>query len=309
MKSPVHLNALRAFEASARHGSFSGAAEELHVTAAAVGQLVRTLEEWLGAPLFNRAITGRSRLIATETALRALPDIKAGLDRLSLGLETLKVGGIRATLTVTVSPAFAAKWLLPRIHRFQARSPDMDVRLDTNLKLSDFVAQGIDVGVRYGAGDWPGLAAEKLMDEEVYPVCSPDLAKGFGSPRDLLGETLIHDLSVDRHAGFITWDQWLARAGAADVSASKRGLHINNSAAVLQAAMEGQGVALARSIMARDDIASGRLVRLFPGNTLPSSLSYYVVYRPESAALPRLLAFRDWLFEEASANVVDEREE
>ncbi|MBR0859166.1 transcriptional regulator GcvA [Bradyrhizobium liaoningense] len=309
MKSPVHLNALRAFEASARHGSFSGAAEELNVTAAAVGQLVRTLEEWLGAPLFHRATTGRSRLVATETALRALPDIRAGLDRLSLGLETLKVGGIRATLTVTVSPAFAAKWLLPRIHRFQAKSPDMDVRLDTNLKLSDFVAQGIDIGVRYGAGEWSGLAAEKLMDEEVYPVCSPGLAKSFGSPRELLGETLIHDLSVDRHAGFITWDQWLAKAGAADVSAFKRGLHINNSAAVLQAAMEGQGVALARSIMARDDIASGRLVRLFPEITLPSSLSYYVVYRPESAGLPRLLAFRDWLFEEAVANVVDERGE
>ncbi|MHB0772954.1 LysR substrate-binding domain-containing protein [Bradyrhizobium sp. 1.29L] len=308
MKSPVHLNALRAFEASARHGSFSGAAEELNVTSAAVGQLVRTLEEWLAAPLFHRATTGRSRLVATETALRALPDIRAGLDRLSLGLETLKVGGIRATLTVTVSPAFAAMWLLPRIHRFQAKSPDMDVRLDTNLKLSDFVAQGIDIGVRYGAGDWPGLVAEKLMDEEVYPVCSPGLAK-FESPRELMGGTLIHDLSVDRQSGFITWDQWLANAGAGVVSPSKRGLHINNSAAVLQAAMEGQGVALARSIMARDDIASGRLVRLFPEITMPSSLSYYVVYRSESAGLPRLLAFRDWLFEEAAANIADEREE
>ncbi|MBB4381092.1 LysR substrate-binding domain-containing protein [Bradyrhizobium sp. SBR1B] len=208
---------------------------------------------------------------------------------------------------MTVSPAFAVKWLLPRIHRFQAKSPDMDVRLDTNLKLSDFVAQGIDIGVRYGTGDWPGLLAEKLMEEEVYPVCSPSLAKGFGSPRELLAEMLIHDLSVDRHAGFITWDQWLAKVGAADVSASRRGLHINNSAAVLQAAMEGQGVALARSIMARDDLASGRLVRLFPEITLPSSLSYYVVHRAESAGLPRLASFRDWLFTEAAANAADEQ--
>lgn len=307
MKAPVHLNALRAFEASARHGSFSGAAEELNVTSAAVGQLVRTLEEWLGASLFHRAVTGRSRLVPTETAQRALPDIRAGLDRLSFGLESLKIGGIRVTLTVTVSPAFAAKWLLPRIHRFQTKCPNMDVRLDTNLKLSDFVAQGIDVGVRYGAGSWSGLTAEKLMAEEIYPVCSPEFAKQFDTPRELLDETLIHDLSVDSQAGFITWGQWLAKAGAGDVAPSKRGLHINNSAAVLQAAVEGQGVALARSIMAHDDVASGRLVRLFPDIALPSSLAYYVVYRPECAALPKLLAFRDWLFDEAPANATGDR--
>lgn len=305
MKSLVHLNALRAFEASARHGSFAGPADELNVTAAAVGQLVRTLEEWLGAPLFHRATSGRSRLVPTETAQRALPDIRAGLDRLSLGLETLKVAGIRVTLTVTISPAFAAKWLMPRIHRFQTKCPDMDVRLDTNLKLSDFVAQGIDIGVRYGAGNWPGLTAEKLMAEEVYPVCSPELKRRFRNPGDLLGETLIHDLSVDPHAGFVTWDQWLALAGAGSVVASKRGLHINNSAAVLQAAIEGQGVALARSIMAHDDIVSGRLVRLFPEIELPSALVYYVVYRPECAALPKLLAFREWLFDEAAARTAD----
>jgi LysR family transcriptional regulator, glycine cleavage system transcriptional activator len=305
MKAPVHLNGLRAFEASARHGSFSAAADELHVTPAAVGQLVRTLEEWLGAPLFHRAVTGHSRLVPTETALRALPDIRAGLDRLSLGLESLKAGGVRATLTVTVSPAFAAKWLLPRIHHFQAKAPDMDVRLDTNLKLSDFVAQGIDIGVRYGAGSWPGLAAEKLMAEEVYPVCSPQRSKRFREPGELLNETLLYDVSVDPHAGFITWDQWLAKAGAEGAVVSRRGLHINNSAAVLQAAVEGQGIALARSIMAHDDVASGRLVRLFPKIAFPSALAYYVVYRAEHAALPKLLAFRDWLFDEAAVTAGD----
>lgn len=218
MKAPVHLNALRAFEASARHGSFSGAAEELNVTAAAVGQLVRTLEDWLGSPLFHRATAGRSRLMLTETASRALPDIRAGLDRLSLGLESLKAGGLRATLTVTISPAFAAKWLLPRIHRFQTRCSDMDVRLDTNLKLSDFIAQGIDIGVRYGNGNWPGLVSEKLMAEDVFPVCSPHLAERFGAPSDLIDEMLIHDQSVDPQAGFITWDRWLQSAGV-DIAA------------------------------------------------------------------------------------------
>lgn len=165
MKSPVHLNALRAFEASARHLSFSAAAAELHVTSAAVGQLVRGLEEWLGTALFHRAASGTTRLVLTDLAQRALPDIRAGFDRLSVGLARLQEGTTSGMLTVTVSPAFAAKWLLPRIDGFQQAYPDSDLRLDTSLKLLDFVAHGIDIGVRYGAGVWPGLTAEKLFDE------------------------------------------------------------------------------------------------------------------------------------------------
>lgn len=302
MKSPVHLNALRAFEASARHQSFSAAAAELNVTPAAVGQLVRTLEEWLGAPLFHRSASGRARLIVTEAAERALPDIRAGFDRLTLGLERLKEGSTSGVLTVTISPAFAAKWLLPRIDRFQAACPDTDVRLETSLKPVDFVAQRVDIGVRYGTGSWPGLMADKLMDEEVYPVCSPQLLHEhwrLRGPNDLARETLIHDLSMDDHAGFPSWDAWLQKAGVTDV-ATTRGLRINNSAAVLQAAIEGHGVALARSVMAHDDLATGRLVRLFPEITFASPLAYYVVYRAECSSLPKLVAFRGWLLKEAA---------
>lgn len=303
MKFIVHLNALRAFEASARHQSFSAAATELHVTPAAVGQLVRTLEDWLGAPLFHRSASGRIRLVPTDAAERALPDIRAGFDRLALGLERLKEGSINGVLTVAVSPAFAAKWLLPRIERFQTACSDTDVRLDTNLKPIDFVAQGVDIGVRYGRGNWPGLASEKLMDEEVYPVCTPKFLRehqGLRNPRDLAGLTLIHDLSMDGHTGFPTWDTWLRKVGVVDV-ATKRGMKINNSAAVLQAAIEGHGVALARSVMAHDDLAAGRLVRLFPEVALISPLAYYVVYRSDCSALPKLTTFRDWLLEEAAA--------
>ncbi|MBB6563265.1 LysR family glycine cleavage system transcriptional activator [Acidovorax soli] len=301
MKLPVHLNALRAFEASARHQSFSAAAEELHVTPAAVGQLVRALEDWLGTPLFHRSSSGRARLTATDAAERALTDIRAGFDRLSLGLERLKEGSASGVLTVTVSPSFAAKWLLPRLERFHAAWPDTDVRLDTSLKPVDFVAQRIDVGVRYGAGHWPGLVAQPLMAEEVYPVCAPTLARQRARPRkpaDLLEHTLVHDLSMDGPSGFPTWDGWLRHAGVAG-RAPRRGLKINNSAAVLQAAIDGQGIALARSVMAHDDLAAGRLVRLFPGIAFASPLAYYVVYRAECASLPRLAAFRDWLIEEA----------
>ena len=301
MKSPVHLNALRAFEASARHQSFSAAAVELNVTPAAVGQLVRTLEDWLGTPLFLRSTSGRARLVPTEMAARALPDIRAGFDRLTLGLERLQEISTSGVLTVTVSPAFAAKWLLPRIDRFQAVWPDTDVRLDTNHKSVDFVAQRIDIGVRYGMGSWSGLKADKLMDEEVYPVCSPELLRQhwrLRKPADIVRETLIHDLSMDGHAGFPTWEVWMKKAGVTNAPPT-RGMQINNSAAVLQAAIEGHGIALARSVMARDDLASGRLVRLFPDISVASELAYYVVYRPECASLPRLVAFRDWLLAEA----------
>ncbi|VCU72230.1 Glycine cleavage system transcriptional activator [Pigmentiphaga humi] len=303
MKSPSHLNALRAFESSARHRSFSAAAAELNVTPAAVGQLVRALEDWLGSPLFVRGASGKARLVPTEAAERALPDIRAGFDRLTLGMERLREGSASGVLTVTVSPAFAAKWLLPRIDRFQAACPDTDVRLDTNHKSLDFVAQRIDIGVRYGMGNWPGLKADKLMDEEVFPVCSPALARRRGHPRkpsDLARETLIHDLSMVGHAGFPTWEAWLEKAGVAEAATIRRGMQINNSAAVLQAAIEGHGIALARSVMARDDLASGRLVRLFPDIGFSLDVAYYVVYRPECASLPRLAAFREWLFAEVA---------
>ena len=300
MRSIAHLNALRAFEASARHQSFSLAAQELNVTPAAVGQLVRTLEDWLGSPLFVRSTSGRARLVTTEVAEQALPDIRAGLERLAVGLERLRSGCAGGVLTVTVSPAFAAKWLLPRIERFQAAWPETDLRLDTSLKPVDFVAQRIDVGVRYGRGQWPGLAAEKLMDEEVYPVCAPALlaTATLQAPGDLRGQVLIHDQSVDTSTGFASWQAWLRHAGVQGVP-TDRGLRINNSAAVLQAAIDGQGVALARSVMAHDDLAAGRLARLFPQVRLESTLAYYVVYRPECIAQPKVAAFRDWLLREA----------
>jgi LysR family glycine cleavage system transcriptional activator len=301
MKTHLNFTALRALEATARHQSFSGAAAELNVTPAAIGQLVRSLEDWLGYPLFLREKSGSRRLVPTEAAERALPDIRAGLDRLTVGLGRLQQGARSGPLVVAASPAFASKWLLPRLERFQATCPDTDVRLQTSLALVDFDANGIDIGVRYGRGRWPGLTAEKLMDEEIYPVCSPAWLQAHGpleNAHQLAGQPLLHDLSVESHVGFTTWSDWLHRAGAEEIDAS-RGMQVNNSAAVLQAAVEGHGIALARSVMARDDVASGRLIRLFPSISVASMLSYYIVYPPAMSALPRLLAFKTWLLEEA----------
>lgn len=302
MKLPSHLNALRAFEASARHQSFAGAASELHVTPAAVGQLVRSLEQWLGKPLFHRATSGPVRLIPTEAAERTLPVIRSGLDRLALGYKYLQESSANYALSVTVSPAFAAKWLLPRIHHFQALCPDIDVRLETSLRPVDFIAGKMHIGVRYGTGSWPGLAADKLMSEEVYPVCSPALLQRLGAlddPHQLARETLIHDLSMDGHPGFPTWEAWMHSAGVTG-SVPLRGMKVNSSAAVLQAAAEGHGIALARSAMAHDDLAAGRLVRLFPEISFTSQLDYYIVYRPECASLPGSADFRSWLQHEAA---------
>jgi LysR family transcriptional regulator, glycine cleavage system transcriptional activator len=306
MNPLIHLNALRAFEASARHLSFSAAALELNVTPAAVGQQVRSLEAWLGTTLFRRVNSGASRLTLTDVARSALPDIRAGFDRLSIGLDRLRDATAHGVLTITVSPAFAAKWLLPRIDRFQAAHPDTDVRLNTTQQSLDFLTHGIDIGVRYGAGRWAGLSAAHLMDEEIFPVCAPSLmnrdSASLRSPPDLARYTLIHDLTIENNVDFPTWDTWLAAAGYSAID-TRHGLRINNSAAVLQAAIEGQGVALARSVMVADDLAGGRLVRPFPSIECPLTLGYYVVVRPDCAELPRIAAFRDWLLAEAAGAV------
>ncbi|MPQ68088.1 MULTISPECIES: transcriptional regulator GcvA [unclassified Pseudomonas] len=305
MTTPTYLNALRAFEAAARHQSFSAAAAELHVTSAAVGQQVRTLEAWLGIALFNRASSGSTRLVLTDVARKALPDIRDGFERLSVGLARLKEGGLSTGLTVTVSPAFAAKWLLPRIERFQLAYPQTDVLLDTNLRPVDFIAEGMDIGVRYGAGRWPGLTAIKLMDEEMYPVCAPSypLLKAGRLPGKRLAEaTLIHDLSMAGDPVYPTWRTWLDVSGYGDIQA-EHGLRINNSAAVLQAAIDGQGLALGRSVMLRDDLAAGRLIRPFGEASHPLVFAYYIVYRPEMEGLAKIQAFRDWLLEQASPSV------
>lgn len=301
MKTPVYLNALRAFEASARHQSFSAAAIELNVTPAAVGQLVKSLEDYLGITLFQRSTGGKARLVVTEAALMALPDIRAGFDRLLLGLEKLQAQTSAGVLTVAVSPAFASKWLLPRIDIFQQAYPEIDIRLDTNLEPVDFAQYGIDIAVRYGQGNWSGLVAEKLMDEEVFPVCSPGFYQKYRHllkyVENLLNLPLIHDLTLDVHTGFTTWDTWL-KYNQVSNGLAQRGLKINNSAAVLQAAIDGHGVALARSVMVADDLKTGQLIRLYPDMKYSSALAYYVVYRQKCQNKPKFVAFKTWLMDE-----------
>ncbi len=269
------------------------------MTPAAVGQLVRSLEEWLDTPLFHRTNTGKARLIPTEAAEHALPDIRNGFDKLMLGLERLQQGSVNQTLTVAMSPSFAEKWLLLRLESFQTLDTNTTVRLDTNLSLVDFAAQHIDIGIRYGQGQWPGLVAEKLMGEEVYPVCSAQFLeqRTLHQPEDLLCVPLIHDGSLGTHAGFPTWSDWLNKARVNGGNKAQH-LQINNSAAVLQSAVDGHGVALARSVMVKRELDDGRLIRLFPNIALESALAYYLVYRPECSTWPKIQSFKAWLFSE-----------
>lgn len=297
----AHLNALRAFEATARHLSYVRAAEELGVTPAAVGQQVRAMEAWLGIALFRRIPGPPVRLILTDEAQTALPDIRDGFDRLAVGLRRLRETRAGGLINVTASPSFSAKWLLPRLHRFGANHPHLDVRLDATDRLVDLAGGDADLGVRYGGGRWPGLQSHHLLDEEVFPICSPLLlqgAKPLRKPSDLRHHTLIHDATIRFDADFPTWRAWLALAKVSNVD-PERGLVINASAAVTQAALDGQGIALGRSVVVGDDVAAGRLVRLFPTIKCPVNWAYYAVHRPGAEKSAKVAAFLDWLATEA----------
>jgi LysR family glycine cleavage system transcriptional activator len=287
------LNALKAFEAAARHGSFTTAAGELHVTQGAVSHQVKALELELGVKLFNRE---RQRLAITAAGRSYLEVVRDAFDRLSFGTENLLQRQRAGVLTVTVSPNFAAKWLVHRLGRFAEACPGIDLRVSASTHHVDFAREDIDLAIRHGDGQWPGLHVARLCAEELFPVCGPKLARGrraLRSPADLKHHTLLH---VDDRRD---WDRWLAEAGVAGASPS-RGLVFNQASLAIDAAVEGQGVALARTALAAWDILAGRLVRPF-ALALKVPYAYWIVCPKSSAGLPKIAAFRDWLLAEAAA--------
>ena len=295
----VHLNALRAFEAAVRHEGFVGAAEELSVTPSAVSQQVRTLEDYLGVELFVRTKSGVS---PTAAARDAYADVRDGLSRLARGLRTMRGGRDRGAVTVTVPTSFASKWLLPRMDRFRASHPSLDLRIDTTNRLADYAAEGIELGVRYGFGNYAGFVCERLTGETVFPVCSPSLLHGADriSAGDLRQLPLIHDQTIDFDPSFPDWRAWFAAKGMDDVDLT-RGLQFNSSVLAVQAAVEGQGFALGRSLVVEGDLGAGRLVRPCDGE-LPVRCAYYVLCLPDGRDEPGVRAVRDWLFAEIGAS-------
>ena len=290
------LNALRAFEAAARHLSFAKAAEELNVTPAAVSHQIKGLEDLLGVRLFRRA--NRS-IWLTEAGQACLPDLREGFDHLAAGLDRVRALETRGVLTVTSPSGFAAKWLVSRLDRFRAAHPEIDVRLDASAELRSFERDGVDLAVRYGLGDYPGLDVHLLLCEEVFPVCSPALLEGptpLARPDDLRGHTLLHDDVMMTDEPFPDWRMWLKAAGVKDIDAD-RGPRFNTGELILQAAIDGHGVALGRSVIADGDLKAGRLVKPFE-LTYPVSFAYYMVAPPGWRERPKVAAFGRWLLAE-----------
>ncbi|MBV8737757.1 MAG: transcriptional regulator GcvA [Alphaproteobacteria bacterium] len=291
------LSALRAFEAAARHKSFSKAAEELFVTPAAISHQIHALEEDLGVRLFHRL----NRSIELTASARVLmPGLSEAFAGIRAAVGRLRAHNDTGTLTVTASPSFAAKWLVLRLHRFQARCPAVDVRISATDDVVDLAKGDFDLAIRYGSGHYPGLEVELLFTNEVFPACSPQLlAAGppLQTPDDLRHHALIHDQAVERDPLVPTWPMWLKAAGVKDVPAAA-GLSFNNMSLALDAAIAGHGVVLAYSTIAAADIAAGRLMRLF-SLALPDQFSYYLVTAPGALERPKVRAFRDWLREEA----------
>jgi LysR family glycine cleavage system transcriptional activator len=287
------LNALKAFEAAARHESFTRAAEELCVTQGAVSHQVKALEAELGVKLFNRE---RQRLVITEAGRSYLEVVRDALDRIAAGTERLLQRQSAGSLTVSTSPNFASKWLVHRLGRFAEMHPGIDLRISASLHHVDFAREDVDLAVRHGDGHAPGLAVARLCAEELAPVCSPKLRRrsGLREPPDLARYTLLH--VNDRK----DWETWIAAAGAANVDVS-RGPVLNQASMALDAAVDGQGVALARSALAAWDLIAGRLVRPFK-LALPVPYAYWIVCPKVTAKLPKIVAFRDWLLSEAEAD-------
>ena len=300
MRQLPPLNSLRAFEATARHLSFTKAADELNVTAGAVSQQVKILEEYLGLKLFTR----KNRMIAlTHDALIGLPNFTDGLEKLAEGISAINQSQLNKPLTITLPPTFASRWLIPRLGAFQQLHPEIDVRIDATYKVVDIINEDIDASIRFGAGDFLGLESDFLFSQEVILVCSPNLLKQdlkLDKPEDLERYTLLHcDFSLNSASQKQPdWDVWFQLVGVDSVDTS-RGVHFAQHDLLVQAAIEGQGVALVASISARKALKDGLLIQPFVSH-IPLDNAYYFLCSKVKSNLPRVEAFRRWLLDEAA---------
>jgi LysR family glycine cleavage system transcriptional activator len=283
------LNGLRAFEAAARHLSFTQAASELNVTQTAISHQIRRLEEELGIRLFIR----KNRALAlTPEARDYLPGIRAAFNDLRLATDRLLRKDSDNVLTISTLASLAAKWLLPRLSSFQEAHPDIDVRITTSTGLVDFRSGDVDAAIRYGRGHWPGARAEWLMADEMFPVCSPELLTGkrpLQNPDDLRDHVLLHNTNNGDD-----WRLWLTAAGLPPDLSKPPGITFDLILMTVQAAIDGMGVAMGRTTYVKDDIAKGRLVVPFQ-IALPADAGFYLVSPEAAPDSPKLRAFRQWL--------------
>lgn len=281
------LNSLKCFEATGRLLSFTRAADELNVTQAAVSHQIKVIEQYLGLQLFIRH---PRKLVLTEQGKVLLPEVIEAFDKISSAVGALRKEQFNNIISVRLAPSFAAKWLSPRLKYFWLQYPDIDLRLFHAHPAVDFDREDIDIAVTYGRGDWPGLVAEELLSLDFFPVCSPAFMENDKPLTDidnLRYYTLLHD------ANFECWQDWLALAGVSDIPSNK-GTVIDDTNVLIQAAVDGQGVALGSNTFVEDLLEGGRLVRPFD-ITLQNDSAYYVVCPPGNLNNPAVKAFKDWL--------------
>ena len=283
------LETLRVFEVACRHGSYSEAARELHVTHSAVSQRIRQLEEELGLTLFERQ---GNRMVPTSSGLRLQAGVKSAFSEMNAALASIQTRRKNAEITVSLLPVMAARWLVPRLARFTARFPHINLHIKTGQSLANFKSDGVDIAIRFGTGDWKGLRAIKLLDEEFFPVCSPGL-NGGRLPKDP-ASMLSQPLLIDRN---LSWHAWFKSAGV-KLDRDIAGTSFTDTNALMEAAVTGQGIALGRLSVTGSDILAGKLVRLSE-HSLRVVYCHYAVYPIASESNAALAAFRDWLVEEA----------
>jgi len=284
---------LRTFETAARLLNFTRTAAAMNLTQGAVSHQIRELEKVVGVPLFERQARG---LALTDAGTEYLPFVREALERLRAGGEALTRGRRENVLTVTMSPNFANKWLVPRLGDFADSHPDIDLRISAARRHVDFAVDGIDLGIRHGTGDWPHLHVTRLCPELFYPVCSPAYAAecALDSVGGLTRARLLHDQDQAR------WREWLA-AFEIDPSISEQGPIFSDTSLAIDAAVAGQGVALARSALAALDLIAGRLVRPVE-NAIPAPIAYWIVCPRATADTPNIQALRTWLLAQAEAD-------
>jgi len=291
------LNALRAFEASARLGSFVAAAAELHVSAAAVSQQVRRLERYLDTTLFQRLARG---LVPTEEGRGYLPELSQGFDLLGESTARLRAKSADGVLALTTLAGFANGWLLPRLHRFRERAPRIEVALNTSRSLADFRREDIDLAIRFAPAPGRGLHGEALCGEELFPVASPRLFGGGRTPDTLAALAaypLLHDVDAHPEQPWMSWRGWFERAGL-DGAAATRGMQFTDSVVLVGAAVAGLGVALGRGPQVAPLLARGQLVRLTQ-ESWQAPWKYFLVAPAAHFRRPIVRAFVDWALQEA----------
>ena len=288
------IAALRAFEATSRHLSFTKAADELFITQSAISHQIRNIEQLWDFKLFER--NGR-RLIITKEGQLLAPVVRDFLDNMNRTLDEIKNTESRSSIRISLVQSLAVKWLVPRLGKFRENYPDISVWISTTDELVNFSTDEVDIAIRLGHGEWPDLHIDPLLQEYVFPVCSPNFLKRFTppeSPTDLVRYPLLYRHSFDICP---RWRDWFRDAGI-EIHALPRGSHFPDTSMAVQAAVDHQGIALARSAHVEEELASRRLTKLFNVYS-ESPVSYYLVCPHKIVTQPRIAAFREWLLKEA----------